>query len=111
MVASIQTRTPDCVKLVKVKAHTDPKSITDPYLRWMVDGNNCADAEAKSSVVEHRSYPKLAKQYTVYTGIEKDITSYHTYICEHSQAFFQMEKQYKAERKDQISNQQGYAGF
>lgn len=107
----LQTRTPDCVKLVKVKAHTDPKSITDPYLRWMVEGKNCADAEAKSSVVQHRSYPKLAKQYTVYTGIEKDIASYHTYICEHSQAFFQMEKQYKADRKNQIGNQQGMPDF
>lgn len=107
----LQSRTRDAVELVKVKAHVDPTKLSDPHLQWLAQGNNFADQGAKDGVVKHKNFPQLAKQYDRYTQIAQDIQSYHTYLCEHSQTFFQLEKTLKANRRQREVNQEGAPCF
>ena len=107
----LQSRTRDAVTLVKVKAHVDPTQLTDPHLQWLAQGNNFADQGAKDGVIKHKNFPQLAKQYDRYTMIAQDIQNYHTYLCEHSQTFFQLEKTLKANKRQREVNQEGAPCF
>ena len=100
----LQNRPRDAVRIAKVKAHENPLSIEDPFLQWVSRGNNYADLEAKKCVQKHPMFPKLAKQYKVYVGVAVDIQKYHTYLCDHSQDFFQKEKLLKSEKKTKMKN-------
>lgn len=99
------------VRIVKVKAHVDVHSLSEPYDIWIAKGNNNADEAAKNCVLRHPQFPRLAKQYKIYLEVAGDIHDYHTYLCEHSRDYFQKEKLLKAHKKDQACDQQGLPSF
>ena len=107
----LQARSADAVRFVKVKSHEDISLIVDPYHRWLSLGNDFADVEAKKCVKGDPQFTRLAKQFGVYKNLESDIGNYHTYICEHSHAYFQQEKLLKEQKKDIVREQQGMPCF
>eukprot|EP00438_Fugacium_kawagutii_P030611 Skav224488 [mRNA] locus=scaffold1294:8695:9957:- [translate_table: standard] len=73
----------DDVVVIKVKAHLDPMSLTDPLLRAYATFNNAVDVLAKKSVTEgaSRVFNGLQRIVARRESNELQTKLYHDYLC------------------------------
>ena len=67
----MQARPPDCITIIKTKAHEDTNKIADAVLRWQAAMNNRVDLIAKDAVCNW--FPVFSKSETVYHKISKQV--------------------------------------
>ena len=67
----VQARPPDCITIIKTKAHEDTNKIADVVLRWQAAMNNRVDLIAKDAVCNW--FPVFSKSEGVYHKISKQV--------------------------------------
>lgn len=70
----VRSRPPDFIRVVKIRAHQNPESIEDPFLKWQAVMNNRVDLVAKAAVCDWS--PVFSKAEAVYQKITKQADNF-----------------------------------